>query len=160
MRAPWQPSNGPNGSSTTHSSPLCPSLSGINTTDAQTLREETARTAKNKKKADMSDTARILRWAAEALERLEAASEKRRDAKVTRAPVEKDIMHNALTKMLTEKEIVNTNRDRHAVLPLVKTSQAEPAYGLGLCHTTSQAAEPLQEPALFLLFTFTLFSID
>ena len=56
--------------------------------------------------------------------------------------------HKSLTKTLTEKEIIDNTRDRHAVPPLVKTSQAEPAYGLGLPRATSQAAESLQEPAL------------
>ena len=104
---------------TTHSPPPRPSSSGINNTDTQALREGTARTAKNKDKADM---ARILRCAAEALKRLKAASKKRRDAKVTRAlvekkivpktPVEKDIVHKALTKTLTKKESRRMHRLR------------------------------------------------
>ena len=63
---------------------------------------------------------RILRCATELLESLEAANKKCRDAKVTRAPVEKkivpktpvekDIMHKALTKTLTEKEIAEPSR--------------------------------------------------
>ena len=111
-----------------------------------------ARTTKKKDKADVSGMARILRCAAEALERLKAANKKRPDAKVTRARVEKkivpktlvekDIVHRALTKTFTEKEIV-------------KPSRAEPAYGLGLRHAVSQDAKQLQKPSQASLWSRT-----
>ena len=47
--------------------PLLGGSSRINTTVAQKLREEKARTAKNENKADMNEVARILRCAAKAL---------------------------------------------------------------------------------------------
>ena len=51
----------------------------------------------------MSNTAKILRCAAEALERLEATNKKPQHTKATRAPVEKNIMHRALIKRTTKK---------------------------------------------------------
>ena len=55
--------------------------------------------------------AKILRCAAKALKRLEAANKKRRDTKTTRGPVKKNIVHKALTKTLTENKIIDATSE-------------------------------------------------